>query len=93
LRGDLAIARKAYEAKGGTDPYFLMPVNEEGKVLDMHALRHTTGAWLTIAGVSPKIVQEVMRHGNIKITFDTYGHLMPDDTKLANKHLAEMLKG
>lgn len=93
LRDDLALARKAYEAKGGSDPYFLMPVNEEGKVLDFHSLRHSCGAWLTIAGVSPKIVQEVMRHANINITFTTYGHLMPDDTRLANKHIAKMLEG
>ena len=38
---------------------------------------HTCGAWLAMAGVHPKVVQTVMRHGSITLTMDTYGHLFP----------------
>ena len=46
-------------------------------MIDFHALRHTCGAWLAMAGVHPKIVQTVMRHSSITLTMDTYGHLFP----------------
>ena len=85
VEADLAAARQAYEKAGGKDPYFLKVENEEGKVLDFHALRHTTGAWLTMAGENPKVVQTVMRHSTI--------HLMPDDTRNATDLLAKMLLG
>lgn len=52
-------------------------MNHEGEVLDFHALRHTCGAWLAMAGAHPKSVQSVMRHSTIVLTMDTYGHLFP----------------
>jgi len=30
------------------------------------------------AGVHPKVVQERLDHANIKITLDTYSHVLPD---------------
>ncbi len=59
----------------GTEEYawreasdFLADVNHEGEHLDFHGLRHTCGAWLAMAGVHPKVVQTVMRHGSITLT-------------------------
>ena len=56
---------------------FLADVNHEGEAFDFHALRHTCGAWLAMAGEHPKVVQTVMRHQSIGLTMDTYGHLFP----------------
>ena len=56
---------------------FLNPKSHEGEVLDFHALRHTCGAWLAMAGEHPKVIQSVMRHSVITLTMDTYGHLFP----------------
>jgi integrase len=86
LYKDLAAARQAwlreclsdleaYIAREQTD--FLAEENHAGHVLDFHALRHTCGAWLVLSGVNVKIVQSVMRHSTIKLTLDTYGHLLP----------------
>ncbi len=55
---------------------FLRVRTSTGEVLDFHALRHTCGAWLAIRGVAPKVIQSVMRHSTIKLTLDTYGHLI-----------------
>jgi integrase len=94
LAADLAQARAAYTSAGGKDRWLLLPVNEAGHVLDFHALRHTTGAWLSIAGVAPKAIQSLMRHSSITLTLDTYGHLMPGDIQQAasviQKKLHEM---
>lgn len=56
---------------------FLAESNHDGQSLDFHALWHTGGAWLAMAGASPKAVQTVMRHRTITLTMDTYGHLFP----------------
>ena len=66
LRIDLAEAGIAYE-------------DASGRVADFHSLRHTTGAWATIVGASPKAIQTLMRHSTITLTLDTYGHLLPDE--------------
>ena len=42
-------------------------------------------------GVHPKVVQSVMRHSTIKLTFDTYEHLMPGETEGAVDSLCEFL--
>ena len=41
-----------------------------------HALRHTTGSWLAANGVRPKVIQEIMRHGDINLTMTRYGHTL-----------------
>lgn len=64
LREDLAGARQRWP-KATQDPAerihreqsdFLADVNREGDVFDFHCLRHTTGAWLALANVHPKVV-------------------------------------
>lgn len=44
-----------------------------------HELRHFYASMLIRAGLSPKAVQARMRHATMQETWDTYGHLWPDD--------------
>ena len=46
--------------------------DDRGRVLDVHALRHTFGTMLSVAGVSPRVTMELMRHSNIRLTMRTY---------------------
>jgi len=80
LRLDLAIARWFWLNSEPKDlpEHFLQHMDARGAVLDFHALRHTCGAWLSLDGAPPKAIQTIMRHGTITLTFDTYGHLMPN---------------
>jgi integrase len=41
-----------------------------------HDLRHTFASLLIAANVHPKTIQALMGHSTIRITLDTYGHLM-----------------
>jgi hypothetical protein len=101
FRADLADARKAWlDAAHGSDERmrreqgdFLTPMNHERERLDFHARRHTTGAWLAMAGVHPKVVQTVMRHLAITLTMDTYGHLFPGQDAAAVAALPSMTSG
>jgi integrase len=85
LRHDLDAARSAWasaaddvdERMRREQSDFLAAKNHDGESIDFHALRHTCGAWLALAGEHPKVVQTVMRHGSITLTMDTYGHLFP----------------
>jgi hypothetical protein len=44
-----------------------------------HELRHTTATLLLRAKVPMQHVQRILRHADIKLTVDTYGHLVVED--------------
>ena len=47
-------------------------VDDRGRTVDVHALRHTTGTHLSKGGVAPRTAQAVMRHSSIDLTMNTY---------------------
>ncbi len=47
-------------------------VDELGRRVDFHALRHTFGTVLSRAGVAPRTAMELMRHSDIRLTTKTY---------------------
>ena len=100
LKADLAAARAEWMKAAINDPDeyarreqsdFLDVANHEGEVIDFHALRHTCGAWLAMAGVYPKTVQTVLRHSSITLTMDTYGHLFPGQEDEAVTKLQDVM--
>jgi hypothetical protein len=46
--------------------------DERGRVLDVHAVRHTFGALLSKGGVSPRTAQAAMRYSKIDLTMNVY---------------------
>ena len=102
LQADLSAARAEWikaaaedvdEQAHRNESDFLQAVNADGAVMDFHALRHTCGAWLALAGASPKAIQTVMRHSAITLTMDVYGHLLPDEASSTVARLPSMLAG
>ncbi len=101
LRADLEHARSLWLAEAKDDPQeyanrqasdFLATRDSHGRLVDFHTIRHTCGAWLAEAGRHPKTVQAVMRHKQITLTMDTYGHLFPGQEAEAVQEIAAMLK-
>jgi len=43
-------------------------------VLDLHALRHTTGTMLAAAGVHPRVAQSLLRQSTAELTLALYAH-------------------
>ena len=43
-----------------------------------HDTRHTTASLLIMFGANPAAVQKILRHTDVRITVDVYGHLAPD---------------
>jgi integrase len=55
------------------------PVLREVPKYGLHALRHACAPPLWIGqGHNPKQIQTLMGHSSIEVTFDTYGHILPD---------------
>jgi integrase len=46
--------------------------DDRGRVLDVHALRHTFGTLMSKGGVSPRVTQCAMRHSKIELTMGVY---------------------
>ena len=59
-------------------------VDERGRHRDFHAFRHTAARRLILAGANPKYIQKLMRHEDIKLTFDLYGDLEVGEVLDAN---------
>ncbi|MFD2640050.1 site-specific integrase [Piscibacillus salipiscarius] len=55
--------------------------------IKFHDLRHTHASLLLLADVNIKIISERLGHASIRITLDTYAHLLPNMQKEAIKKL------
>lgn len=55
------------------------PVDDDGRVVDFHALRHTFISSLATGGVHPKVAQALARHSTITLTMDRYTHLVASE--------------
>lgn len=65
-------------------------LDAQGRTVDVHALRHTTGTHLAKAKVSPRVAQRFMRHSDIKLTMQTYSDASMLDEKEALDALPDM---
>ncbi len=52
--------------------------DEDGRVLDFHALRHTFGTLLAASNVHPRVAQDLLRHSTITLTMGVYTHTTLD---------------
>jgi integrase len=61
--------------------------------ITFHNLRHTHATLLLKRGVHPKIVSERLGHKSVKITLDTYSHLLPDMQDFAADSIEDIFGG
>ncbi len=64
--------------------------DEQGRVIDLHALRTTLGTQLARNGVAPQIAMQIMRHSDYKTTLTHYTVLGLADTSKAIEALPEI---
>ena len=82
VRGDLAGARAAYEAEGGTDGDFLQAETADGEI-DFHALRHSYATLLVNGGTDVKTAQSLLRHSSPMLTLGIYSHVLRESEQSA----------
>ena len=58
-----------------------------------HDLRRTHATWLLEKGVHPKVVAERLGHSSIRITLDTYSHVIKGMQSVAVRKLDEIEDG
>lgn len=56
-----------------------------------HALRHTAASMLLLQGVSPRVVQELLGHADVRLTLATYSHVLPTLQRQAADSLDALL--
>ncbi|MCP3029019.1 site-specific integrase [Halobacillus sp. A5] len=61
------------------------------KPIRFHDLRHTHATVLLLQNVNPKIVSERLGHADVRLTLDTYSHLLPNMQLEAASKLNEVL--
>ena len=64
--------------------------DEDGRVVDFHALRHTFISNLARSGVHPKVAQALARHSTITLTMDRYSHTLLGEQADALKGLPDL---
>ncbi len=67
-------------------------VDDAGRVLVFHSLRHTYATLLSRAGVAPRVAQMLMRHADLKTTMRTYTHLELLDARRALEALPPVME-
>lgn len=68
-----------------------IPVLSNGRKFDFHALRTTCCTFLLAAGVPPRIVQEIMRHSDIRLTTKNYADMSRTPLRESMKELAPLV--
>jgi integrase len=60
-------SHKGYLKKAGIEY-----VDDRGRRVDFHALRHTYGSLLAKAGIAPRVAMSLMRHTDLRLTMNVY---------------------
>jgi len=92
----------ASPAMKGTQPYwpnsifrvYIKPAAKKiglTKRIGWHTFRHTFGTILNANGENPKVIQELLRHANLKVTMDTYVQAVSDEKRNAQSKVVKML--
>jgi len=79
--------------KGNVYRRSFMPMVKAAGVprIRFHDLRHTHATLLLLAGENVKVVSERLGHASIKVTLDTYSHVLPSMQKAAAEKLQRLL--
>ena len=65
-------------------------IDDDGRIIDLHAMRTTFGTKLAQAGIAPQIAQKLMRHSDYRTTLQHYTVLGLCDTARAIETLPEI---
>jgi integrase len=58
--------------------------------LGTHAFRHTYRSWLDAVGTPVAVQQKMMRHADIRTTFNIYGDVVTDEMTTAGIRVAQL---
>ena len=61
------------------------------KRIGWHTFRHTFETIVNANGENPKVIQQLMRHANLKVTMDTYVQAVTDEKREAQNKVVKML--
>jgi site-specific recombinase XerD len=56
-----------------------------------HDLRHSCATLLLVQGQHPRVVMDILGHSTIKLTMDTYSHVLNETQRAALQGIAQAL--
>jgi integrase len=83
---------KVLEPRNFLDTFYSLIKKAEISHINFHALRHTYATRLLEANEHPKVVQEILGHSDIRMTLNTYSHVMPDIKMAAAQKLNHLFE-
>jgi len=93
LDRDLVAAGIARRVKDENGVERIDKCDDQGRTIDVHALRHTTATHLAKAGVAPRTAQAILRHSDIRLTLGRYTDPRLLDTAAAVDALPSLKSG
>lgn len=74
---------------------YFRPLLEQAELphMRLYDLRHSQGTHLLLAGEHPKVVSERLGHASVRITMDTYSHVLPSMQERTATQLEQMFYG
>ena len=73
---------------GGTKTAVVL--GDRAGLIDFHALRHSFGTNLALAGVPVKVCMDLMRHSDVNLTMKLYAHTLVQDRARALDALPDL---
>lgn len=67
-------------------------IDNTGRSLNFHSLRHTCGSFLAASNAHVKIIQGVLRHRDINLTMSRYTHILKGQRRSAIEGMANFIK-
>ena len=65
-------------------------IDDTGRRVDFHSLRHTTASLLAASSVHPRVAQNIMRHSSVELTLGTYTHVYREQESNAVAKLPDL---
>lgn len=87
------LARVEKYDQGGEVKERIVTEDEEGRVVDLHAMRTTLGTALARRGIAPQIAQQIMRHRDYRTTLRHYTALSLSDAAKVMEELPAVSVG
>ena len=72
------------------DDFSVALARRVGEPIRLHDLRHSFASRLVRGGVNIKVLQELLGHSDIRLTLDTYSHVLDEEKQAAAKVAADI---
>ena len=86
----MQLGRLPWSADAVTDVYRKAASGSGIGHVTTHSMRHTHRSWLSAIGTKIEVQQKLMRHADIRTTFNIYGDVVTDEMSVAGSKITRL---